>query len=40
MTLDRAYLDPQKARDLVEADLAQGKHIEAVPHATPDLPPG
>jgi len=34
MALDRAYLDVQKARDLVEADLAHGKHIDAVPYAT------
>jgi len=34
MTVDKAYLDVQKARDLVEADLARGKHIEAVPYAT------
>jgi hydroxyacylglutathione hydrolase len=36
MAIDKAYLDVQKARDLVEADLAQGKHIEAVPYTTPE----
>lgn len=36
MALDKAYLDVGKARDLVEADLAQGKHIEGVPYATPE----
>jgi hydroxyacylglutathione hydrolase len=36
MALDRAYLDVEKARNLVEADLAQGKHIEGVPYATPE----
>ncbi len=36
MTTDKAYLDVQKARDLVEFDLSQGRHIEAVPVATPE----
>jgi metallo-beta-lactamase class B len=36
MTTDKAYLDVQKARDLVEFDLSRGKHIEAVPFATPE----
>jgi glyoxylase-like metal-dependent hydrolase (beta-lactamase superfamily II) len=36
MAMDKAYLDVEKARDLVEADLAEGKHIEGVPYATPE----
>jgi glyoxylase-like metal-dependent hydrolase (beta-lactamase superfamily II) len=36
MALDKAYLDVEKARDLIQADLAQGKHIEGVPYATPE----
>ncbi len=34
--MDKAYLDVEKALDLVEADLADGKHIEGVPYATPE----
>jgi glyoxylase-like metal-dependent hydrolase (beta-lactamase superfamily II) len=36
MVMDRAYLDVEKARDLIEVDLGQGRHIEGVPYATPE----
>jgi metallo-beta-lactamase class B len=36
MVMDLAYLDVEKARDLIEFDLAQGRHIEGVPYATPE----
>ncbi|MEO8658352.1 MAG: MBL fold metallo-hydrolase [Bryobacteraceae bacterium] len=35
ISMDKAYMDVQKARDTVEADLAAGREVESVPFATP-----
>jgi glyoxylase-like metal-dependent hydrolase (beta-lactamase superfamily II) len=34
ITLDKAYMDVEKARDTVEGDLAAGREIQSVPYAT------
>ena len=36
MTMDKAYLDVEKARDQVESDLTRGKEIKATPYSTPE----
>jgi metallo-beta-lactamase class B len=36
MVLDKAYLDVEKVRSLVEGDLAQGQQVEGWPYLRPD----
>jgi hypothetical protein len=35
ISMDKAYMDVQKARDTVEADLAAGRDVEGIPFSTP-----